>query len=221
MKRWLVRICVFLIFGAIVNVVVTWASVLALTPEMLEHELEYFGHGGAHINTHPCWEQVILWGAPDSFRLSEFHPSLPKWVQPEPDDAAEQSAVVYQVLDARGWPALSMRSGYQSVRPVGGPGEARVLHGIALEPTPDFDFRIGMFSLIPTVPIWPGFAINTVFYGVIVWLLFAGPFVLRRWRRIRRGLCPKCAYDLRGTPSDATACPECGEAVPSLHFGQR
>ena len=64
---------------------------------------------------------------------------------------------------------------------------------------------------IPLLPIWPGFAINTVFYAGIVWLLFAGPFVLRRWRRIRRGLCPKCAYDLRGTPRGAaTACPECG-----------
>jgi len=26
--------------------------------------------------------------------------------------------------------------------------------------------------------------------------------------RIKRGLCPKCAYDLRGTTSEA--CPECG-----------
>ena len=32
---------------------------------------------------------------------------------------------------------------------------------------------------------------------------------VRRLRRIERGLCPKCAYDLRGS-ADAAACPECG-----------
>ena len=63
--------------------------------------------------------------------------------------------------------------------------------------------------VLPLHVFWPGFAINTVFYAVGGWLLFAAPFALRRWRRIRRGLCPKCAYDLRGTP-DGTACPECG-----------
>jgi len=63
-------------------------------------------------------------------------------------------------------------------------------------------------ELFPLLPIWPGFAINTVFYAVVLWLLFAAPFALRRWRRIRRGLCPKCAYDLRGTQT--SVCPECG-----------
>ena len=59
-----------------------------------------------------------------------------------------------------------------------------------------------------------GFLGNTVFYAVVLWLLFAGPFVLRRLRggrRIRRGLCPKCAYDLRGAPSEK--CTECGAVV--------
>ena len=68
--------------------------------------------------------------------------------------------------------------------------------------------------------LWPGFAINTVFYAFILWLLFAGPFVLRRRRRIRRGLCPKCGYDLRGS-KDASACPECGASVaPSPRHGE-
>ena len=59
------------------------------------------------------------------------------------------------------------------------------------------------------VLLWRGFAINTVFYAAILWLLFAGPFALRRRRRIKRGLCPKCAYPV-GT---SDVCTECGGVV--------
>ena len=52
-----------------------------------------------------------------------------------------------------------------------------------------------------------GFAFNTLFYAAILWLLFAGPFALRRWRRIKRGLCLACAYPV-GT---SAVCTECGK----------
>jgi hypothetical protein len=58
-------------------------------------------------------------------------------------------------------------------------------------------------------PMWPGFAINTVFYAAILWLLFATPFALRRWRRIKRGLCPACAYPVGASD----VCTECGARV--------
>ena len=56
-------------------------------------------------------------------------------------------------------------------------------------------------------PLWPGFAINTVFYAAILCLLFAAPFALRRRRRIKRGLCPACAYPV----GDSEVCTECGK----------
>jgi hypothetical protein len=65
-------------------------------------------------------------------------------------------------------------------------------------------------------PIWPGFAINTVFYAAVLWGLFGAPLAmggLRKRRRIKRGWCPKCAYDLRGRAPDSTVCPECGLSV--------
>jgi hypothetical protein len=61
---------------------------------------------------------------------------------------------------------------------------------------------------LPVLPIWPGFAINTLFYALILWLLYCTPFVARRLIRIKRGRCPKCGYDLRGE-LDA-GCSECG-----------
>ena len=57
-------------------------------------------------------------------------------------------------------------------------------------------------------PIWPGFAINTVVYAIILWLLICGPFIVRRDYRVWRGRCPECGYDLRGDL--AAGCPECG-----------
>lgn len=62
---------------------------------------------------------------------------------------------------------------------------------------------------LPLTPIWPGFLANTAFYaGVLALPVFALP-ALRRTRRRRKGLCPRCAYDLRETPDDHP-CPECG-----------
>ncbi len=58
-------------------------------------------------------------------------------------------------------------------------------------------------------PIWPGVAVNTLFYAVVLWLLSGGPFRLRRWVRVRRGLCPKCAYP-RG---ESAVCTECGKLL--------
>ncbi len=57
-----------------------------------------------------------------------------------------------------------------------------------------------------------GFAVNTLFYTTILWLLIPSPFALRRFLRLRRGLCPKCAYPM----GESYVCTECGEALPNL-----
>lgn len=79
------------------------------------------------------------------------------------------------------------------------------------------DQQVGLHQHLPLLPVWPGFAINTMVYALALWLLLAAPAAVRSWRaasRIRRGLCPKCGYDLRGTPVDAITCPECGAPRP-------
>ncbi len=58
-------------------------------------------------------------------------------------------------------------------------------------------------------PLWRGFAINTVFYAALLWLMFAAPFALRRSIRRRRGLCPACAYPVGASD----VCTECGKPV--------
>ena len=65
---------------------------------------------------------------------------------------------------------------------------------------------------MPLGPIPLGFAVNTLFYAALLWLLIPGPFALRRFLRVRRGLCPRCAYPI----GESSVCTECGGELPSL-----
>ncbi len=64
--------------------------------------------------------------------------------------------------------------------------------------------------VIPYAPLWPGFAVNTFFYAATLWLFIPGSFALRRFLRLRRGLCPKCAYPM----GESAVCTECGCGLP-------
>ncbi len=121
------------------------------------------------------------------------------------------------VADARGWPLLSMWGGCKSRSPLvflNGVQQPREIEAHSIrairfswedDPTQwnDFDSR-----LLPLAPIWPGFAVNTLFYAAIVWLLALAPVTARRIVRRKRGRCIKCGYDLRSDFS--RGCPECG-----------
>lgn len=61
-------------------------------------------------------------------------------------------------------------------------------------------------------PFWPGLLINIALYAATLWLLLQFPSVLRRSLRIRRRLCPACAYPVGASP----VCTECGKAIPNV-----
>lgn len=64
--------------------------------------------------------------------------------------------------------------------------------------------------VFPLAPLWPGFALNTLVWALILFACHPGTRMLRRSLRRRRGRCPRCAYDRRGLAPHAP-CPECGE----------
>ncbi len=81
--------------------------------------------------------------------------------------------------------------------------------------THSWRYAIGRFGgdyPFPLRPIWPGFAVNTLFYAGLLWLLtlIPGPFALRRLIRVRRGLCPLCKYPI----GVSAVCTECGKELP-------
>lgn len=63
---------------------------------------------------------------------------------------------------------------------------------------------------IPHAPMWAGLAGDLLAFAAL-WFLVMSFGGLRRMLRRRRGLCSRCAYDLKGLAPGA-ACPECGQA---------
>ena len=78
----------------------------------------------------------------------------------------------------------------------------------------------GIGSCNASTPKGSSWAANAVDADIAIlsaawFVLIVGFGALRASRRRRRGLCPKCAYDLRGSPQTGGACPECGSIVAS------
>jgi len=61
---------------------------------------------------------------------------------------------------------------------------------------------------LPFKPLWPGFAINTLLYSALAWLVLFAPFAFRRSVRRRRNRCECCGYPRGVSP----VCSECGAA---------
>ncbi len=64
-------------------------------------------------------------------------------------------------------------------------------------------------------PTWPGFGVNTIIYGALFWPLISGLFSVRGLVRVRRGLCPKCAYPM----GESSVCTECGKPLAQRAVG--
>ena len=215
MKRLRV-ILLFLLLGAIVNVAVAWG--IALDVVNRGNPSERIGPG-LTSSFYPCWiltrhnrfgstllaaDSVLPQDHSDvaPYFESTMGPFLPRWSQMNTMPRERMSLIE----DGRGWPMRSFSCGFRM------PADKSIQYFDAwiIRESPDLTW-------IPLRPIWFGFLFNTLAYGFIIWLIFPGPFVLRRLIRRKRGLCVKCAYDLRGAEHEA--CPECGQQVahPSLN----
>jgi hypothetical protein len=220
---------VFLLLGAIVNVAMAGGCVFRPgrfhSPPGYEEGYTRQGPGYSdwfvmtsraarfeRIDSHWSTGAPRFTGVPPSKPAAELLPTYTDFGRPT--EGYPGDTLVWRTTDARGWPFLCMWSGWEHI----GPTTPGVIAGTV------FDFSNGYlipsdrtkpFSqwtallVFPLAPIWSGFAVNTLSYAIVLWLLIAGPFVLRGLIRRRRGCCPKCGYDLRGALPGAS-CPECG-----------
>lgn len=245
MKRWARTILLLLILGVILNVAAAWScAIWVITPPTgmrtawvnLPGLTRAKGWNFSRKEAFGATQLVAMVRNSRQGKYAELDEVLPAWsdLTSLMDEAAEEArreadkpenanvigtiAPTVLMQKAYGFPFRSMYwnwdSGVRKANPV--PRDP-ISNGITLKVRPS---RPGTVSLddqralpLGVNPI--SFALNTVITASLLWLLIPGPFVLRRWRRRRRGLCLHCAYDLRGTPPESTQCPECGRRLAS------
>lgn len=135
---------------------------------------------------------------------------------------AEEISREERIVDARGWPFVSMMSARVASAGPGGVGGAAgqtqpgaPMSGfvqvsstlVATTPT-----GTGAPTPIPLRPIWPGLLASGVFWGAVLGGMWVALVIPRRFirevARFRRGGCVQCGYDLGY--DFLNGCPECG-----------
>ncbi|MEM7623047.1 MAG: hypothetical protein AAF235_07560 [Planctomycetota bacterium] len=206
-----------LVMGAATAVAVAWLAPLfptALPPPprpfgfaVLDPSTDFFrvslGSGNAGL------DRVILSrvgpaaDAAHAPRRADLGPWMGEWAREHPVTTRHTTGPAQHiVLQQQGWPfpALSGSTAYA--------GRVNALPTAANELTPHWMIRLRPFYHLACKPVFPGLVLNGLIFGVLwdiplVWL----PLLVRR-RRVARGLCPRCRYDLQG--QQGSGCPECG-----------
>jgi len=103
-----------------------------------------------------------------------------------------------------GWPRRAFRGGEIIER--GNSVRYRLTGLFSVSAWTLFRRECPLTTSVVTLPIWSGLLANTGIYAAMAWGCGQVIYFGRRQSRRRRGLCPVCAYDMRGL----SACPECG-----------
>jgi hypothetical protein len=212
MKRRVLTILLFLLLGAIANVAVAWVVILSpLGKWSSDYEDGYTLPGWCEGSSTDIDHTHEIGG----FDLGGFGFDI-IYVAGRPRHGDPSSVVAHSRFLSSGWPFRAFGQAYHTSVTVGRRVELvwRSQWSLELKKRSPKDSPPPVGGSVPLRPIWPGFAVNTVLYAIILWLLICGPFIARRLIRIKRGRCPKCGYDLRGQPPEdgagAGRCPECG-----------
>ena len=207
MKRWFTRLVVLLLLGAIVNVAVAWGCATWIVP--LKNDWAAWQRQLGTPSLRSDYRRWWATYAPSGFQKEPVvavrfanvcvtHVSMWKPVAFTPEGTFDHDLVlrIRAGLPLRAVEGASWRA---AGTPTAGTPKV-ILDALVVLPANRLKILLR--------PVWPGFAINTVVYAAILWLLALAPFTARRMIRHRRGRCRKCGYDLRGDFS--ASCPECG-----------
>ena len=201
MKRATVRIVLFLLLGAIINVGVAWGCVVAVPIALRPAEIT-IREVSADYQQVQCVQRAFgrtreTWG--ERFALPVVIDSGSPFGQRPAVSSWERT----------GWPMralycstsaheLAYTTDAGEVLAAGSEGE--IDDGIELGPerfaVPSSPLLVTTWRALPLRPLWPGFAVNTIIYAALSWVFFASASQARRY--IRR----KCGQNEHTNQSD-------------------
>jgi hypothetical protein len=221
-RRIITRVIVLLLLGAIANVAIAWCCArtmdapgadkhLTKEPGILVRMDSVGGHRLFVTWGHGCF------GAPpsDTDGVANVVPSwlLKRTTYPHATDQRiwDELTVEYRsaMYDARGWPMLALW-GWLDWPGAFATDYNSYPHGLfKMNDQPWLVFDQG--RCFPTIPLWPGFAINTVFYAAILSVLWIAPGPIRQFIRMKRHRCAACGYQI--AKGVGPVCSECGHPL--------
>ncbi len=219
-RRLAVRVGIALVTGIVLSVVVAWGIALVVPSPSFT------------ASTRPTdardWERSVpaSLGEPDQAVVA-FHAGASHWqvFWGGPDDDRFSDDCVANI-SRLGFPFVALEHHKIGIGPDGSfdYGGPRLRGQLPMPPGRDWLMNFvakitgnpGPYeSFLPWLPLWDGLIVNTIIYAGLVLLTWLGLGRLRRRRRVRRGQCAECAYELAGLE----VCPECGRGVapPAEH----
>jgi hypothetical protein len=205
------RILLFALIGAAATVITAWGCIFRLAqtddPHRLATTLMPF------VTTSGDALPARRW----PFEVPKDWPARgqPDWYAAAPGVSIEQWSLRTTVLHEAAW----VKAGWPS-RALGASRGRRV----SLTPFEELYFERGLLNPSSSDPfrrsdfewlmrprfalhiLWPGFLVDTAFWGGAAFLVWSVPGFVRRGVRRRRGRCVRCGYELKGL----AVCPECG-----------
>lgn len=209
-KRIAIKLVVFLLLGAVANVGVAWGCAVWSAADHWRGSLD-------RTRSDALWKKAQALRISQDLWTPQTGDASSRWTGPGITETWIGSDHLVRSEDPPGLRIYFGDSVFRRVVRLDYGWPARCLHrtdtleqgmqqvdSVASGEFVLFDYWV----VLPTRPIWLGFIINTLFYCMVLWLLWSAPFVTRRLIRRRRGRCVQCGYDLRGAEPDV--CPECG-----------
>jgi hypothetical protein len=214
------RIAAALALGVLTTLAIAWPLTAALLVRgVIRHQhtsrATYTAPGGVE-----CAVTSSRRALSDAFTIRPLRPEnsylpmgepaqLPEWVAVPPNPSSKNLSAID--TGATGWPWRCFASEswqYREAVP-GVPGQERMVITEVLRHNLLIAKNANGRVFLPLRPIWAGLAADVLVFALGWAGLFAGLRWARARRRVGRGLCAACGYDLRGTPR-GVVCPECG-----------